>query len=62
MQSFIWLKFFAMFVNCHVKNLNQCNVIDPTFVEKVLQSLHVDDFISGTETIEEACLAEGGFN
>ena len=36
------------------KYLNQYNVTDPEFVKKVLQSLHVDDFISGTETIEEA--------
>ena len=53
------------------RHLNQFSVIDPEFVEKVLRSLHVVDFISGTETIEEAKvlfektktrLAEEGFN
>ena len=52
------------------KHFNQYSNLDPEFVDKILQSLHVDDLISGAETIAVAKLffeksktrlAEGGF-
>ena len=51
--------------------MNHYSNLDPEFVGKILQSLHVDDLISGTDTIAETKsffeksktrLAAGGFN
>ena len=36
------------------KHLNQYSDLDPEFVEKILQSLHVDEVISQADTIAEA--------
>ena len=36
------------------KHLNQYSNLDPEFVDKTLQSLHVDDLISGAYPIAEA--------
>ena len=53
------------------KDLNQYSNLDPEFVEQILQSLHVDDLISGTDTMADTKsffeksktrLAAGGFH
>ena len=53
------------------KHLNQYSNLDPEFVEKIFQSLHVNNLISGVDTISEAKsffekskthLASGGFH
>ena len=54
-----------------IKRTSSYAVIDPDFVEKLLQALHVDDLNSGASTDTEAfdfyvkckkCLREGGLN